>query len=75
MALIEPEALSLNGWTFYEKCRCNRILKWKYRNPLFPDLELQWLVSYFQFKIMNKNTTKIGLTAISHLDAVLKSLK
>ncbi len=74
MAIIAPAAIAENGWQFFTKCRCDGILKWKYRHPGKPNLELHWWVGYYQFKVMNQNTTKIPLTKISKLDEILKSL-
>ena len=51
MMIQTPQALIDNGWNYYEKCRCQRILKYKYRHPGKPGLELEWWVKYFQFKI------------------------
>lgn len=69
-----PKALTDNGWNYYEKCRCQRILKYKYRHPGKPGLELEWWVKYLQFKITEKNKTKIPLTKIGELDNTLKNL-
>ena len=74
MAVIAPEAIAGNGWQFYEKCRCKKILTYVYRNPAHPDLELRWQVNNFMFKIMNKNTTKVPLTPLAKMDEILKSL-
>lgn len=72
--IVFPEAFIINGWTFYEKCKCQRIKKYKFRNTAFPKLELEWWINYYQFKIMDGNTTKIPLTKIGLADQTLKSL-
>ncbi len=74
MALIVPETITNNGWVFHEKCRCSGVRKYKFRHPQYPDLQLEWWISYGQFKIMNKNTTKIPLTKLSELDKIQKEL-
>ncbi len=74
MAIIAPEAIANNGWQFYEKCRCDGILKWTFRHPDKPKLELEWWVGYYQFKIMNQNMTKVPLTKVAKLDEILKGL-
>lgn len=74
MAVVAPEAIINNGWMFYEKCRCHRVKTYKYRHSEKPDLELWWRVDYFEFKIMDRNTTKVPLTKISQLDEILKQL-
>jgi hypothetical protein len=73
--IIAPEAITSNGWLLHEKCRCNNIRKYKFRHPEYPDLELEWWISYHQFKVMQGNTTKIPLTKIGQADSVLKSLQ
>ncbi len=69
-----PEILTLNGWKFYEKCRCQNILKYKFRNANKPGLEIEWWISYYQFKVTEKNKTKIPPTKMGELDNILKTL-
>ena len=69
-----PIALTNNGWNFYEKCRCQNILKYKYRHPDKPGMQLEWWVKYYQFKITEKNKTKIPPTKIGELDNILKNI-
>ena len=71
----EPAALALNGWDFYEKCRCSGIMKRRYRSTAHPDLELEWWVKYGQFRITYRgSTTKVPLAKIAELDKTLKEL-
>lgn len=73
--LIEPQAIATHGWQYYSKCRCGGILKHKYRNPSYPELELEWWVKYGQFRITYRGTqTKVAPTAVSQLNEVLNSL-
>jgi hypothetical protein len=74
MALIIPEAITNNGWEFHEKCKCTGVRKWKFRNKKYPSLELEWWISYYQFKIMDKNMTRVPLTKLAKLDEILKAL-
>lgn len=75
MVRSEPPALAEYGWTFYEKCRCSGILKYKYRNPDHDGLELEWFVKYYQFRITyNGRQTKVPVTKIEDLDKILKAL-
>lgn len=74
MPIVIPVAILSNGWILHEKCKCNQIKKYKFRNPAFPTLELEWWISYFQFKVMDGNSTKIPLTRIALVDQTLKSL-
>jgi len=71
----EPSALALNNWKFYEKCRCSGIAKWKYRNAAFPDLELEWWVKHYCFRITYRGkSTKVPQTKIEKLDKILSEL-
>jgi len=70
----EPTALAENGWQFYEKCNCQRTLKYRYIHPNKPGLKLEWIVRFQQFSISDKGLTKVPLTKLSKLDEVLKSL-
>jgi hypothetical protein len=72
--IVAPAALSEYGWYFHEKCRCGGILKWKFRHKDKPGYQLEWLVRYFQFKVMNGNSTAVGMTKIADLENVLKTL-
>lgn len=74
MAVVTPAAIIEHGWNFYEKCKCNRVLTYKYRHPDKPDLELWWRVDQLVFKIMNRNSTKVPLTKMALLDVTLRSL-
>lgn len=74
MAVVIPEAITKHGWELYEKCHCGGVKLWKFRHPMFPTYELHWQVSYFNFKIMNGNSTKIPLTKILLAEDILKSL-
>lgn len=71
---VQPQALADNGWVFHEKCRCQRVLKYKYRNPQLPGYEVEWWVKFYQFRIKEKAKTKVSLTKISLLDQTLKNL-
>ena len=71
----EPVALAANGWTFFEKCRCQHMLKYKYINSKHPGLVLEWWVKYSQFKITyRESVTKIPITRLLLLDKTLKEL-
>ena len=70
-----PDAIAANGWVFYEKCRCQRILKYKYRHPAHPDLELEWWPNTYQFKITYQATkTKVPPTSIKKLSEILQAI-
>ena len=71
----EPAALALNGWTYYDKCRCVGMMKYKYRSKAHPDLELEWWTKYNQFKITYRgSSTKVPLSKVSNMDKILKEL-
>ena len=55
------------GWNFWEKCRCGGVLKWKYRHPGKPGLELEWWIKYYQFRITDRRKVKIPATKIENL--------
>ena len=74
MNQTEPAAIANNGWLFYEKCKCGGILKYKYRHPEKPGLQLEWWVKYFQFRITNYSKTKVQQTPIAKLEETLKPL-
>lgn len=69
-----PQALTDNGWYFHEKCKCKRVVKYLYRHDSFPGLEVEWWVKTFQFRILNGNFVKQGLTSLKQLDTTLKAL-
>lgn len=74
-SIVEPTALAEKEWEFYEKCRCKNITKYKYRNKNFPDLELEWWIKLYRFRITYRGTkTKVKPTKITLLDTVLKDL-
>jgi hypothetical protein len=62
------------GWHFYEKCRCGGVLKWKYRHPDKPGLELEWWLKYYQFQITERNKVKVPPTRIENLKTQLEQL-
>lgn len=71
----EPAALAANGWAFYERCRCAGRMKYKYRNPAHPELELEWWVKYYCFRITYLGrSVKVPPTKIGLLDKTLKEL-
>jgi hypothetical protein len=71
---IAPEAITDNGWQFYEKCRCTNVLMYKYRNPGKPMLELRWYPRNFSFKVMKGAQTVVALSKVKDMDALLKEI-
>ncbi len=68
-----PQAITDNGWQYYDKCRCGGILQYKYRHSSKPGFEIRWLIKYFKFKITQDNKLCVGLTKMEKLDETLKS--
>lgn len=68
---IIPQPIEDHGWNFFEKCRCGGTLKYKFKHPNKPDMLLIWMPTYRQFKIQDKNITKIPVTKIEKLQETL----
>lgn len=70
----DPKAIAKYGWQFYEKCKCQRTLKYIYRHPDKPGLFLEWWVMVHQFRVMDGNMTKTPLASTADFDKVLSIL-
>ena len=69
-----PEIITNGGWTYFEKCRCSGILKYKFKHADKPGLVLEWLVLYAKFKIINRNKVKVAATPLSKYNEVWQTL-
>jgi hypothetical protein len=63
-----------NGWSFYTKCRCGGLLKYKFRNENHKGLELEWWCKNSLFCIMRGKRTEVAVTRIDKLEETLKAL-
>ena len=69
-----PAAIADNGWELHDKCRCGGRLRYKYRHPDKPGYELEWIVKYFQFRILEGRKVHTPITNIKDLDTILSAL-
>lgn len=74
-SVVYPPALAKHGWSYWDRCNCGGTLKYKFRNADMPELEVEWLVKYMQFRVVSSRQTKIVATPIEKLEKVLANLK